>query len=160
MAPVFGGAMLGFVALSAASAQSADPQQPVAPQQPVVPPAESAQAASPAAQPAAAPIAADAPAPSPKKATPKRAKAAATTVAVTIRNSRTAKLVELRAGLAGAGKMKKIAGPIAPGKEAAARAPRGKKDCLVDLNGTFEDGQSMDAEDVDVCAQKILNLTE
>ena len=162
---LLGGAMFGLVALGAASAQTADPQQPVAPQQPVVPPAESAPAAAQpaAAQPAAAePAAAPAtePAPAPKKAKPKKKKAAATTVAVTIRNSRTAKLVELKAGLAGADKMTKIAGPLSPGKEAAARVPRGKKDCLIDLSGMFDDGQTMDAAGVDACAQKVLNLTE
>jgi hypothetical protein len=28
------------------------------------------------------------------------------------------------------------------------------------LHGTFSDGQSMDASDVDVCQQKTLNLTD
>ena len=169
---LFGGAMFGLIALSAASAQTADPQQPVAPQQPVVPPAAAepapAAAVPAAAQPAAAepaaaaaaPAAEPAPAPAPKKAKPKKKKVAATTVAVTIRNSRTAKLVELKAGLAGADTMKKIAGPLAPGKDVAARVPRGKKDCLIDLSGTFDDGQTMDAASVDACAQKVLNLTE
>jgi hypothetical protein len=32
--------------------------------------------------------------------------------------------------------------------------------CHVDLHGTFADGHSMDASDVDVCAQKTLNLTD
>jgi hypothetical protein len=32
--------------------------------------------------------------------------------------------------------------------------------CRVDLHGSFSDGQSMDASDVDVCAQKTLNLTD
>jgi hypothetical protein len=30
----------------------------------------------------------------------------------------------------------------------------------VDVRGTFADGQSMDAFDVDVCAQKTLNLAD
>ena len=33
-------------------------------------------------------------------------------------------------------------------------------DCHVDLNGTFADGQSMDASGIDVCADKTLNLTD
>lgn len=159
MSPLLGGAMLGLIALSAASAQNAEPAQPVAPQ-PVVPPADSASAAatqSAGAEPAAAPAEV---APAPKKAKRRKTKAVATTVAVTIRNSRAAKLVELRAGLAGAGKMKRVTGPLAPGKEVAARMPRGKRDCLIDLSGTFDDGDTMDATGVDVCAQQILNLTE
>ena len=32
--------------------------------------------------------------------------------------------------------------------------------CRLDLHGTFSDGQSMDASDVDICAQKTLNLTD
>ena len=55
--------------------------------------------------------------------------------------------------------MKKVLGPLKPGKEAVARVPRGK-DCKVDLHGTFDDGQTMDATGVDVCADKTFNLTD
>ena len=54
-------------------------------------------------------------------------------------------------------KWKKIAGPLKAGQKAAARVPRGKN-CKVDLHGTFADGQSLDAEGVEVCANKTLNL--
>jgi len=41
----------------------------------------------------------------------------------------------------------------------SAKVPQGFN-CHVDVRGTFADGQSMDAFDVDVCAQKTLNLTD
>ena len=55
--------------------------------------------------------------------------------------------------------MKKVAGPIEPGKTVIVRIGHGK-DCRVDLRGSFADGQTMDASGVDVCAAKTLNLTD
>jgi len=52
-----------------------------------------------------------------------------------------------------------VQAPTGAGKTVAARAPHGK-DCLIDLKGTFADGQTMDAARVDVCSQRVLNLTE
>ena len=81
------------------------------------------------------------------------------TIAVTVVNSRAAGLVELQATESGFLRWKKIAGPLKAGQKAAARVPRGK-DCQINLHGTFDDGQSMDAEGVDVCANPTLNLKD
>ncbi|MBV8103728.1 MAG: hypothetical protein JO223_03720 [Hyphomicrobiales bacterium] len=98
-------------------------------------------------------------APAAKKAKAKPKDQPEPTVEVTVVNSRAAGLVELQATESGFPTWKKIAGPLKAGQKAAARVPRGK-DCKVDLHGTFADGQSMDAEGVDVCASKMLNLKD
>ena len=81
------------------------------------------------------------------------------TVRVTVTNSRPATLVELRAGVSGSGKMKKVLGTLRPGKEAVARLPRGAE-CEVDLHGAFDDGQTLDSTGVDICADKTVNLSD
>ena len=96
-------------------------------------------------------------APALKKAKAKPQDQSQSSVDVTVVNSRAADLVELQAAESGFPTWKKIAGPLKTGQKAAARVPRGK-DCKVDLHGAFADGQSMDAEGVDVCASKTLNL--
>lgn len=111
-----------------------------------------AQTAAPAAEPPAQP------APALKKAKAKPEDQSSSTVDVTVTNSRAAGLVELQATESGFPRWKKIAGPLKPGQKAAARVPRGN--CKVDLHGTFADGQSMDAEGVEVCANKTLNLKD
>ena len=83
----------------------------------------------------------------------------APTVTVVVTNARKADLVELQAAESGSAIWKKVLGPVKTGKQASAILPRGFS-CRVDLHGTFADGQSMDASDVDVCAQKTLNLTD
>ena len=83
----------------------------------------------------------------------------APTVTVTVTNSRKADLVELQAAESGSASWKKVLGALKAGKQAPANLPR-PFNCRVDLHGTFADGQSMDASDVDVCAQKTLNLTD
>jgi hypothetical protein len=94
-----------------------------------------------------------------KKAKAKPQDQSESIVDVTVINSRAAGLVELQATESGFLRWKKIAGPLKAGQKAAARVPRGK-DCKVDLHGTFADGQSMDAEGVEVCANKTLNLKD
>jgi hypothetical protein len=94
---------------------------------------------------------------SPMKAKPKTPPGATVTVMVT--NSRKADLVQLQASESGLADWKKVLGALKTGKQAPAVLPR-TFNCRVDLHGTFADGQSMDASDVDVCAQKTLNLTE
>ena len=81
------------------------------------------------------------------------------TVAVTVTNSRKADLVQLQAAESGSVAWKKVLGPLKAGGHATAILPR-QFNCRVDLHGTFADGQSMDASDVEVCAEKTLNLTE
>ena len=46
--------------------------------------------------------------------------------------------------------LEKVLGALKPGKQAVARLP----DCQVDLHGSFDDGQTMEATGVDVCAQR------
>jgi len=102
-----------------------------------------------------APAAAAPAKPKPKPKTP----AGAPTVTVTVTNSRKADLVQLQAAESGSANWKKVLGAVKAGKQASAKVPQGAN-CRVDLHGTFADGQSMDASDVDVCAQKTLNLTD
>ena len=104
----------------------------------------------------AAPAAA---APAKAKAKPAKATAGMPTVTVTVTNARKADLVQLQAAESGSASWKKVLGPLKAGKQASAQLPR-TFNCRMDLHGTFADGQSMDASDVDVCAQKTLNLTE
>jgi hypothetical protein len=101
--------------------------------------------------------------PAPAVAAPAKPKpkvpAGAPTVTVTVTNSRRADLVQLQAAESGSANWKKVLGAVKAGKQASAKVPQGNN-CRVDLHGTFADGQSMNASDVDVCAQKTLNLTD
>jgi hypothetical protein len=45
------------------------------------------------------------------------------------------------------------------GKQASAKLPQAS-DCCFDLRETFDDGESMDASGINVCADKTLNLTD
>jgi hypothetical protein len=92
------------------------------------------------------------------KPKPKTAEGAPT-VTVVVTNSRKTDLVELQAAESGSPSWKKVLGALKPGKQAPARLPQGFN-CRVDLHGTFANGESMEASDVDVCAQKTLNLTD
>lgn len=95
----------------------------------------------------------------PAAAAKPRMAAGAPTVTVIVTNARKADLVQLQAAESGSANWTKVLGPLKSGKQASAIVPQGGK-CRVDLHGTFADGQSMDASDVDVCAQKTLNLTD
>jgi homogentisate 1,2-dioxygenase len=110
------------------------------------------------AAPALAQNAAPAPAAAPAKHKPKTP-ADANTVAMTVTNSRKADLVQLQAAESGSVAWKKVLGPLKAGAHATAVLPR-PFNCRVDLHGTFANGESIDATDVDVCAQKTLNLTD
>ena len=85
--------------------------------------------------------------------------AAGATVTVMVTNSRKADLVQLQATESGLVGWKKVLGALKSGNHAPAQLPH-PFNCRVDLHGTFSDGQSMDASDVDICAQKTLNLTD
>ena len=90
---------------------------------------------------------------------PKAKQAGAVTVKVTVTNSRKADLVQLEAAKSGSADWKKVVGPVKSGKQASAKLPQGS-DCRFDLRGTFDDGESMDASGINVCADKKLNLTD
>jgi hypothetical protein len=81
------------------------------------------------------------------------------TVTVMVTNSRKTDLVELQAAESGSVSWKKVLGALKAGKQASAKLPQ-NFNCRVNLHGTFANGESMDATDVDVCAQKTLNLTD
>ena len=97
-------------------------------------------------------------APAPKKLKPKTSEDAST-VTVMVTNSRKADLVQLQAAESGLVSWKRVLGALKSGSHASAQLPR-PFNCRVDLHGTFSDGQSMDASDVNVCEQKTLNLTD
>jgi hypothetical protein len=101
---------------------------------------------------------AGAPAATPTKLRPK-VQDDANTVTVLVTNSRKTDLVQLQAAETGSVAWKKVLGPLKAGAHATAILPR-QFNCRVDLHGTFADGQSMDATDVEVCREKTLNLTE
>lgn len=88
-----------------------------------------------------------------------RAPDAAPTVTVTVTNSRKTDLVELQAAESGSPNWKKVLGALKAGKQAPAKLPQGFN-CRVDLHGTFANGESMEAANVDVCTQKTFNLTD
>ncbi len=92
------------------------------------------------------------------KLTPKTPESAST-VTVVVTNARKADLVQLQATESGLVGWKRVLGALKSGAHAPATLPR-PFNCRVDLHGTFSDGQSMDASDVDVCQQKTLNLTD
>jgi len=91
--------------------------------------------------------------------TPKHKAKPAVTVTVTVTNSRKADLVQLEAAKFGSTDWKKVVGPVKAGNQASAKLPQAS-DCRFDLRGTFDDGESMDASGVNVCAEKTLNLTD
>jgi hypothetical protein len=96
----------------------------------------------------------------PKKSAPKpKTTPAGSTVTVTVTNSRKADLVELQAAESGSANWTKVLGALKAGEKASAKVPRGNL-CHVDLHGKFSDGQSMDASNLDVCADKTVNLTD
>jgi hypothetical protein len=90
---------------------------------------------------------------------PKLKAKAAATVIVMVTNSRNADLVQLEAAQSGSADWKKVIGPVKSGKQAPAKLPRAS-DCLFDLRGSFDDGESMDASGINLCADKTLNLTD
>jgi hypothetical protein len=90
----------------------------------------------------------------PKPKTPEGA-----TVTVLVTNSRKTDLVELKAAESGSASWKRVLGALKTGAHASAQLPK-TFNCRFDLHGTFANGESMEASDVDVCAQKTLNLTD
>jgi hypothetical protein len=80
------------------------------------------------------------------------------TVTVTVTNWRMADLVELEAAESGSANFKKVLGALKAGQRTSAKVPQGKT-CHVDLHGKFADGKLTDVSNVDVCADKTVNLT-
>jgi hypothetical protein len=80
------------------------------------------------------------------------------TVTVKVTNWREADLVELQAAESGSASWKKVLGALKAGQWTSAQVPQGKN-CHVDLRGKYADGKSADVSNVDICADKTVNLT-
>ena len=80
------------------------------------------------------------------------------TVTVKVTNWRNADLVELQATKSGSSNWKKVLGALKAGQWTWAKVPQGNT-CRVDLRGKYADGQSADASNVDLCADKTVDLT-
>jgi hypothetical protein len=80
------------------------------------------------------------------------------TFTVKVTNWRNADLVELQATKSGSANWKKVLGALKAGQWTWAKVPQGNK-CRVDLRGKYADGQSADASNIDVCADKTIDLT-
>jgi hypothetical protein len=93
------------------------------------------------------------------KPKPKPKKPAEATIAVEVTNSRAVGLTSLVGAISGTPDSKKIAGPLAPGKKTIAHLAHDKA-CLFDLHAVFEDGAVTDAQGVELCKDKKINLTE
>ena len=110
------------------------------------------------AAPALAQNSESAPAAAPMKSKAKPKTPAGSTVTVTVTNWREADLVELQAAESGSANWKKVLGALKAGQWTSAKVPQGKN-CRVDLRGKYTDGESADVSDVDICADKTVNLT-
>ena len=79
------------------------------------------------------------------------------TVTVKVINWRNADLVELQAAESGSANWKKVLGALKAGQWTSAKVPQGKN-CHVDLRGKYADGKSADVSNVDICADKTVDL--
>ena len=98
------------------------------------------------------------PAAAPTKSKPKPKTPAGGTVTVKVTNWREADLVELQAAESGSADWKKVLSALKAGQRTRAKLPQGKN-CHVDLRGKYADGKSADLSNVDICADKTVNLT-
>ena len=79
------------------------------------------------------------------------------TVTVKVTNWREADLVELQVAESGSASWKKVLGALKAGQWTSAKLPQGKN-CHVDLRGKYADGESADVSNVDICADKTVDL--
>ena len=97
----------------------------------------------------------DSAAAAPMKPKPKTSPGGTITVKVT--NWREADLVELQATESGSANWKKVLGTLKAGQWTWAKVPQGKN-CHVDLRGKYADGHLADVSNVDICADKTVDL--
>jgi len=97
--------------------------------------------------------------PAKPKPKPKPKKPAEATIAVEVTNSRAVGLTSLVGAISGTPDSKKIAGPLDAGKKTVAHLAHDKA-CLFDLHAVFVDGAVTDAQGVELCKDKKINLTE
>ena len=79
------------------------------------------------------------------------------TVTVKVTNWRNADLIELDVTATGSASWRKILGPLKAGQWTWINLPQGKN-CHVDMRGKYADGTSADVSNVDICADKTLDL--
>jgi hypothetical protein len=79
------------------------------------------------------------------------------TVTVKVTNWREADLVELQVVGSGSVNWKKVLGALKAGQWTWAKVPQGKN-CHVDLRGKYADGKSADVSNIDICAEKTVDL--
>jgi hypothetical protein len=79
------------------------------------------------------------------------------TVTVKVTNWRAADLVELQVVGSGSVNWKKVLGSLKAGQWTRAKVPQ-PKNCHVDLRGKYADGKSADMSNVDICADKTIDL--
>jgi hypothetical protein len=89
------------------------------------------------------------------KSKPKKPAGGAVTVKVT--NWREADLVELQVVESGLANWKKVLGALKAGQWTWAKIPQ-IKNCHLDLRGKYADGKSTDVSNVDICADKSVDL--
>jgi hypothetical protein len=107
---------------------------------------------------AAAPALAQNSEPAPAAAAPMKPKTPASgTVTVKVMNWRVADLVELQAVESGSASWKRVLGALKAGQWTWAKLPQ-VKNCRVDLRGKYADGKSADVSNVDICADKTVDL--
>ena len=90
---------------------------------------------------------------------PKPREAAGGSLAVTVNNKRSVGLVELTVAPAGDADAKKVAGPLAFGRKTVIHIKR-TKDCLYDVRGHFADEADTEQLGVELCKDKVINLTD
>jgi hypothetical protein len=137
--------------LAAGSAQAQTTPDPLAPGA-----ANSIAAPEPGGQNDAADKPAKAAKPRPR---PKPREAAGGSLAVTVNNKRSVGLVELTVAPAGDADAKKVAGPLAFGRKTVIHIKR-TKDCLYDVRGHFADEADTEQLGVELCKDKVINLTD
>jgi hypothetical protein len=96
----------------------------------------------------------------PTAAAPMKAKPnapAGATITVKVSNWRMADLVELQVTESGSAHWKKMLGALKTGQWTWAKVSQGKN-CRVDLRGKYADGKSADVSNVDICADKTVDL--
>jgi hypothetical protein len=147
-----------------AQAQTPDPLAPGAANDIVAPePGAKPEAAKPSAAPSAASESKPEkhrPKPKPKEREPKESeRETGGTLAVTVNNKRAVGLVDLTVGPAGGDNPKKVAGPLAFGRKTVIHIKRAK-DCLYDVRGHFADDADTEQLGVELCKDKVINLTD
>jgi hypothetical protein len=95
----------------------------------------------------------------PQKPKPKPRRAGPARVGVVVTDNRAVALTALFASPSGTTDAKKIAGPLDPGKNILVHLTHDKA-CLFDLHGDYADGTTTEAQGVELCKDKKINLIE